>query len=524
MLGNLSHEDVAAPAHEHSAHRPPQYQWSLASTTITPRFSIITPVYDPPLGAFLACIDSVLSQTFGDWEWCVVDDCGTRPEVRSVLESLEQRDPRIRVLHRSANGGIVAASNDALSMATGEYIALLDHDDRLVPTALETMVSSIDATADVDYVYSDEAHVLADGRESAHFLKPDWSPERFRSSMYTCHLSVLRRDLVTEIGGFRAGFDGSQDHDLILRATELTTSRGRRVIHLPHLLYHWRNISSSVSRETSTLNNAVTRGRQAVQEQCDRLGIDAEVIHGPVEGTYRLVRAVPAATPVTVVVPTLAEGGASRPYRLAAAVTIQSLRTTHPNTRLVVAYPAWLPPELVTLLDDAAGDRWELLPVAGDWSIAAALDRAFNAYPCEVLVSLAPGLVPRSDLTADWLQTLAGLALSPGTGLAGSLVANAEDVVVHAGWDVPNFRWYELEGLRVDTRSTGNDLLIERECSHVSLAAAAVSAGHWRECRDRANGGFDAAGRALSSALTATGARTVWTPYARFDEAVPIDR
>jgi O-antigen biosynthesis protein len=466
----------------------------------------------------------VLSQSFGDWEWCVVDDCSTRPEVHDALDALSRRDPRVRVAHRSTNGGIVAASNDALSMARGQFVALLDHDDRLVPTALERMDATINSTSDVDYVYSDEAHVLADGREAAHFLKPDWSPERFRSSMYTCHLSALRRDLVTEVGGFRTGFDGSQDHDLILRVTELVAARGRRVVHLPFLSYHWRNISTSVSRETSTLNNAVARGRQAVQEQCDRLGLDATVVHGPVEGIYRLVRTVPADLPITVVMPTRAEGGAARPYRLAAAATIEALRTTHPTARLVVTYPSSLPAELVALLDEAAGSRWELLPVPGDWSIAAALDRAFNDYPCEVLVSVAPGLAPRSDLTPDWLETLAGLARSPGTGLVGSMIADDNDLVVHAGWDVPNFRWYQLEGLRVDTRSTGNDLLLERECSQVSLAAAAVSAGHWRECRDRANGDFDAAGRALSDALEASGARTVWTPFARFDQVVPIDR
>ena len=162
---------------------------------------------------------------------------------------------------------------------------------------------------------------------------------------------------------------------------------------------------------------------------------------------------------------------------------------------------------------------------AGEWSIAVALDRAFNDYPCEVLVSVAPGLVPRSDLTPDWLETLAGLARSPGTGLAGSLIADADDIVVHAGWDVPNFRWYELEGLRVATPSAGNDLLIERECSQVSLAAAAVSAAHWREYR--ATG--PPAGSTLPvercpHALAASGARTVWTPYARFDQVVPIDR
>jgi O-antigen biosynthesis protein len=513
-----------APADEPGVHRPPQYQWSLASTTISPRFSIITPVYDPPLGAFQACIDSVRSQTFTDWEWCVVDDCSTRPEVQSALETLAAQDPRIRVAHRSTNGGIVAASNDAIAMALGEFVAFLDHDDALVPSALEQMVVAVDATGDVDYVYSDETHVHVDGRNAADFRKPDWSPERFRSSMYTCHLSVLRRDVITEVGGFRTGFDGSQDHDLILRATELIAVRGRRVVHLPHALYHWRDVFSSVSRVSTTLTNAVARGRQAVQDHCDRLGLDATVVHGLLGGTYRLVRAVPPQTPVTVVMATRAETGTSRAHPLAATATFEALRTTHPATRLVATFPATLPKELVGLLEDAAGDRWDLLPVPDDWTITTAIDRAFNHFPCDVLVSVAPGLVPRSDLTPDWLETLIGLARSPGTGLVGALVADDDEVIVHAGWDEPNHRGFALTGVRVAAPSSGNDLLIERECTHVSLAAAAVSASHWRECRHLAHGGFDAAGRALSSALVASGARTVWTPYARFDEVSPIDR
>jgi hypothetical protein len=389
------------------------------------------------------------------------------------------------------------------------------------------MAAAVAVSDGVDYAYSDECHVLVDGRESVHFLKPDWSPERFRSSMYTCHLSALRREVVEAVGGFRVGFDGSQDHDLILRATEHIEAHGRTILHVPKMLYHWRDVSSSVSRENKTLSNAVARGRQAVAEQCRRLGIDAEVVHGPLEGTYRLVRKVPAHTSVTVVVPTVGEGGFSRPRRLAAAPTLERLATTFAGARYVVAHPASLTPELRLLLDDAAGTQWDLLPVAQEWSVAAALDRAFNDYPCDVLISIAPGLVPRSDLTPDWLETLTGLALSPGTGLVGSLIADCDDIVVHAGWDVPNYRWYELNGLHVGTPSAGNDLLIERECTHVSLAAAAVSAGHWVERRDRAaHGGasFDAAGRALSNGLAEIGARTVWTPYARFEQLVAIDR
>ncbi len=492
---------------------------------IAPRFSIVTPVYNPPLGAFLACADGVRSQTDPDWEWCVVDDHSGRPEVLDALDSLAAADPRIRVRRRAVNGGIVAATNDALQMATGEFVALLDHDDKLLPTALADVATMLDAErgATIDYLYTDEAHVFTDGRETAHFLKPDWSPERFRSSMYTCHLSVLRRSVIASVGGFRAGFDGSQDHDLILRATEQITAAGRRVAHLPLLTYHWRNVSSSVSRAGDTLDRAIEQGRRAVQEQCDRLGIAATVEHGEVAGCYRLRRTVAPTAPVTVVVATAGEVSPMRPHRLAALSTVERLTTTHAGARLVVVHPAGLAPAVVELLDAAAGSRWERLPIGGPWGLAVALDRAVQAYPGEVLISVAPGLVPRVDLTPDWLETLVGLAAQPGVGLAGGLVATPEDVVVHAGWDTPNYRWYELEGMRVGTTSSGNDLFIERECSQVSLGAAAISRPHWNELKHAAAAAldWDSAGRALSDALTGSGLATVWTPFARFDRVVP---
>jgi hypothetical protein len=485
-------------------------------------------VYDPPLGAFLACVHSVRSQSFTDWEWCLVDDCSTRPEVLAALQQAADSDPRIRVHHRTENGGIVAASNDALAMATGEFVALLDHDDAIVPTGLASVMAALDdpAGADIDYVYTDEAHTLADGRESAHFLKPDWSPERFRSSMYTCHLSVLRRsviDGIDGIGGFRVGFDGSQDHDLILRATEHITAAGRRIVHLPVLAYHWRNIATSVSRAVGTLSNAVQNGRRAVQEQVDRLGLDAEVVHGPVAGCYRLVRRAIDHASVTVVVATRFEGAAIRPYRSAVEATVRALTTDRPNVRLVVAHPASAPTELVDLLDSVLPTEWDRVPVAGEWHLATALDRALLLHPADVLVSVAPGMVPRVDRTPDWLGALVGLALSPGAGVVGSLIADRDDRVHHAGWDVPNYRWYELEGLPVGQTTSGNDLLIERECTHVSLAAAAVASARWREARHLAGGRWHDAGRGLSQAVLERGCRTLWTPYARFDETVAIE-
>ena len=465
------------------------------------------------------------AQSFTEWEWCLVDDCSTRPEVLAALHEAADSDARIRVHRRDVNGGIVAATNDALAMATGEFVALLDHDDAIVPSGLATVTAALDdpAGADIDYVYTDEAHTLADGRESAHFLKPDWSPERFRASMYTCHLSVLRRSVVTDIGGFRAGFDGSQDHDLILRATEHITAAGRRIAHLPILAYHWRNIATSVSRAVDTLSNAVQNGRRAVQEQVDRLGLDAEVVHGPVAGCYRLVRRAIDTATVTVVVATRFEGASIRPYRSAVEATVRALSTDHPNVRLVVAHPRSAPPELIDLLDSVLPASWDRTPVDGEWHLATALDRALLMHPADVLVSVAPGLVPRIDLTPDWLGALTGLALSSGAGVVGALIADRDDRVHHAGWDVPNYRWYELEGLPVGQTTSGNDLLIERECTHVSLAAAAVSSAAWREARHLAGGRWNDAGRGLSQALLDRGCRTLWTPYARFDEQVAIE-
>lgn len=520
-------------AHENTTgHEPHRTSGGLASPIIAPRLSVITPVFDPPLGAFLACVNSVRAQSFTEWEWCLVDDCSTRPEVLAELVEAAT-DPRIHVIHRARNGGIVAASNDALAIATGEFVALLDHDDALVPDAFASVIAALDseAGAEVDYLYTDEAHVLADGRESAHFLKPDWSPERFRSSMYTCHLSVLRRSVVDRIGGFRTGFDGSQDHDLILRATEAIAAAGRRVLHLPILAYHWRNIASSVSRDSTTLSKAVLNGQRAVQEHCDRLGIDADVVHGPVAGCYRVARHIPPGLPITIAIATRLEGAAIRPFRLAVIDTMRSLSAwalanAPADVRLVVAYPASAPSEVVHLLLDEAGPEWHLVPVPGDvpgdWTVATALDRALLMYPADVLVSVAPGMVIRADRTPDWLSSLVGLARSDGAGLVGAMIADRYDVVLHAGWDIPNYRWYDLDGLQVGSTTSGNDLLIERECTQVSLAAAAIAFPQWREFRARAVGDWHDAGRSLSHALVDAGARTLWTPYARFDQAVTI--
>ncbi len=188
-------------------------------------------------------LESVRTQSFADWELVVVDDASAAPHVGQILKQAQRGDTRVRVLRRSENGGIVAASNDALGISSGEFVALLDHDDELHTDALAHVHEALLGTPYADYVYTDEDKIDVEGHHSGPFFKPDWSPERMRTQMYTCHLSAMRRSLVNEVGGFDAEFEGSQDWDLVLKVTE----RARAVLHVPRVLYHWRMIETSAA-------------------------------------------------------------------------------------------------------------------------------------------------------------------------------------------------------------------------------------------------------------------------------------
>ena len=241
---------------------------------MTVRFSILTPVYNTPEGVLRECIDSVLCQQHRDWELILVDDASPSSHVRQTLAEYSAH-PRIQVHHRPTNGGIVAASNDALAHAAGDYVALLDHDDPLTPSALAAMAAAIEQEPQVDYLYSDEDKIDGDGRCFDRFNKPDWSPQRLRGQNYCTHLSVFRTSLMRSIGGFRDGFDGSQDYDIILRATEAA----RHIVHIPEVLYHWRVVEGSAAGDTEAKPYAYPAAHRAVSEHLERCQIDADLQH-----------------------------------------------------------------------------------------------------------------------------------------------------------------------------------------------------------------------------------------------------
>jgi glycosyltransferase involved in cell wall biosynthesis len=265
-----------------------------------PLISIIMPAYETPETWLRGAIDSVLEQLYPFWELCIVNDASPSPHVYEVIEEYAARDSRIRVTHLPANSGISTASNAALSLAKGEWIALMDHDDRLTEDALY-MVASTVVDTDADAVYSDEAKMSVEGQLYDFTYKPDWSPDFLHSTMYIGHLTCYRKAVVDEVGGFRSEYDGTQDYDLALRVAAITD----RFVHIPEVLYYWVAIPGSTAETLSAKNYAVERQRMAIEDAVARHAVtafEAQPHWSP--GNWRVVYAPPSPAPlVSIVIP-----------------------------------------------------------------------------------------------------------------------------------------------------------------------------------------------------------------------------
>lgn len=233
-----------------------------------PLVCVVMPVYEPDLTLLDRAIASVRAQVHERWELCIADDASTDPAAREHLAAVARQDARIRFVVRPANGNISAATNTAAALASGDFLLFLDQDDELAPDALGEIALRLAARDDIDVLYTDDDKIDAAGRRHSPQFKPDWSPELLLSYMYLSHALVVRRELFERLGGCRAGFEGSQDHDLALRAGE----HARRVEHLPRVLYHWRAVAGSTADDANAKPFAFDAGARAVQEALARRG------------------------------------------------------------------------------------------------------------------------------------------------------------------------------------------------------------------------------------------------------------
>ena len=239
-----------------------------------PLISFVIPVYNVGRKYLSECIDSILNQVYENFEICLADDCSTNEETKETLKEYEKKDKRIRVVYRKKNGHISAASNSALEIAKGEFIAMMDNDDTIPRNALYEMVKALNEDKKIDFIYTDEDKLDIDGERCDPNFKPDYSPDTLLSNNYFCHFTLLRTKILREIGGWRVGYEGAQDYDLFLRFVEKTD----RIHHIPKILYHWRKIEGSTSMAIDNKGYAIERGKKSLEDAMKRRNIDADVL------------------------------------------------------------------------------------------------------------------------------------------------------------------------------------------------------------------------------------------------------
>jgi GT2 family glycosyltransferase len=386
-----------------------------------PTISIVVPVYNTPAKFLQEMMESVQAQTYAGWELCVADGRSSAEWVRPMFDRYSATDPRIRVTFLLENRGIAGNTNAALELATGEYVALLDHDDTLASFALWEIVRTINDRPDADLIYSDEDKLDETGRRVDPCFKPDWSPDTLRSHNYICHLLVLRRDLMTRLGGIRPGFDGAQDYDLVLRASEQAAS----IVHVPRVLYHWRMHSQSTAANTDNKRYLVEAGRRALAEHLDRMQTPAAVVEGSLPGTYRVTYHLPRQPLVSILIP-------NRDSVQMLSRCLESIASSsYANYEVLILENFSEQPETFTYyrqLERQANVR--IVPWTKPFNYAAINNYGAVHAHGEVVLFLNNDV---EAINPDWLETLVKHALRPEVGAVGAKLLYADGTIQHAG-------------------------------------------------------------------------------------------
>lgn len=396
----------------------------IASLNQTPLISVILPVYNPPLNLLQEAVNSVLMQSYPYWELCVADDASPNAEVRDYLEALSELDSRIKVVLREQNGHISAASNSALALAAGEFVALLDHDDLLAADALLWVVTAINEQPEAQILYSDEDKIDLLGTRTDPYFKPDWNLEIFLSQNVVSHLGVYRRTLIERVKGFRLGYEGSQDHDLALRC--LLHIQASQIVHIPRILYHWRVLPGSTSLAVAEKPYAQKAGERALNDYLAESGLGGYAKALP-HGGYKVMAPMPIEEPtVTVIIPTRN-----------AATLVETCITSILNRTNYKNYD-------ILLIDNGSDDplalslfkRLSLNPkvrVLRD-------DRPFNYSALNnMAVAQAKGdfvCLLNNDvevISPAWLGEMVSLALRPGVGAVGARLWYPDETLQHGG-------------------------------------------------------------------------------------------
>ncbi len=486
---------------------------SLDGFTSRPLISVVIPNYNIELDWLRDAIQSVRDQIYPHWELCISDDASTVSGTREFLNNKAAEDKRIRLAFRETNGHISANSNSALALATGEYVALMDADDLISPDALYWVAHAIASHPDVDLLFSDEDKIDKDGERFDPYFKSAWNPALMLSQNAFSHLGVFRRSLIEKVGSFREGFEGAQDHDLVLRCAEKTSPA--RIRHIPRVLYHWRTLPGSTSVSGYSKPYAWDAGRRAIEEHLKRKVIAASV-EPALSGYYQISYNVPAAPPLVSIV-VISD--------LRTDLSIHCLtsildNTTYRNFDLVISisqedlYAARLA-KAAALLNDR---RVRTMARDSVRSRYATLIKAAAETRGSLLCLLDDDIASTSS---TWLDQLVSRAMLDDVGIAAPMICSPSGNILQAGiiLGVDGLAGHPFHG--IDCRSEGyfGRAALEQDYTSLSSACMVIS-------RDalQGSGEFDAELTAPFDAIDfclrirRSGLRTVWVPAAKMQQ------
>jgi glycosyltransferase involved in cell wall biosynthesis len=391
-----------------------------------PLISIVMPVYNPDLVHLSAAIDSVRSQIYENWELCMADDASTDASVARTLKQYVAADSRIKVTFRERNGHIAACSNSALELATGEWVALLDQDDLLPEHALAVVAATIVEYPEAGLIYSDEDKIDESGARCLPFFKPDWNPELLLGQNYISHLGVYRRALLREIGGFREGYEGSQDHDLALRCVEKLAPT--QIRHIPRVLYHWRMVEGSAAAAAEAKPYAPKAARRAIADHLQRKNVGGKVVACPENREwYRVIYDLPTPWPlVSIVIPTR-----DHVTLLQRCLTSIREKTEYAPIEIVIVDNGSTEPETHAFLRELARDsNVRILTEPGEFNFSRLINRGARAARGQILAFV------NNDVETEksgWLREMVSHAVRPEVGAVGARLWYPDGRLQHAG-------------------------------------------------------------------------------------------
>jgi len=480
----------------------------IRSLAYKPRFSILMPVYDPPAEYLREAIESVRDQLYEDWELCVVDDASPGAEVREILADYADRDERVRPCFREENGGISACTNTALSMAVGDWIVLMDHDDRLSEHALYLVAERVERCPDAVIVYSDEDKLDEAGQRSSPYFKPDWDYDLFLGQNLINHLGAYRTDQARSVGGFREGFEGAQDWDFALRV--LDASPGFSVEHVPFVLYHWRQRPEAFSK--ASLPRAVDAAQRAVNEHFERTGQSAMAEPSGFSSHLRIKRGLPGERPlVSIVIPT--RDGYSL---LRACVDGLIQRTDYQPLEIILVDNGSTAEDACALIEDLERrGQARVVRDDGPFNFSRLVNRGVEAAAGSVCVLLNNDI---DVIRTDWLDEMVSHVVRPEVGAVGAKLYYANGSLQHGGviLGLGGVAAHAHRGAPGTSPGYMHRLTLTHSLSCVTGACVAVRRDVFQEI-----GGFDATNLAVSFndidfciRLGQAGYRIIWTPEA----------